>query len=257
MFILKKLAIFATPLGFSWLLLGAWLVWRIFRRQIRGLLLPGASWLVLTLFTCTPVTSWLMRDLEDQFPRVASKDAASADAIICLGGGAEPSLSEPTGAGFNGGADRLTTSLALLGAGKARALIIAGGDYKDKTRRYSEADAVVGWLKQAVNPTQELISLGICSDTHDEASKVAVIARQRAWKQLLLVTSASHMKRAHATFVKAGLQVHAVPCDYVSSFNRIGSVRWLHLPDSDSLRYFEAWMHERLGLLLYRLRGWI
>lgn len=257
MFILKKLAIFATPLGFSWLLLGAWLVWRIFRRQARGLWLPGTSWIVLTLFTCTPATSLLMRGLEDQFPRIKLEDAPPADAVVCLGGGAEPSLSEPTGAGFNGSADRLTTSLALLGAGKAPVLIVAGGDYRDKTRRYSEADAVVAWLKQAMKPTQEVLSLGICADTHDEALKVAVIARQRGWKQLLLVTSACHMKRAHATFVKAGLQVHAVPCDYVSSFNRIGSVRWLHLPGSGSLTNFEAWMHEQLGLLLYRLRGWI
>jgi uncharacterized SAM-binding protein YcdF (DUF218 family) len=257
MFILKKLAVFATPLGFSWLLLGAWLVWRVFRRQTRGLLLPVSSWLVLTFFTCTPVTSFLMRGLENQFPRIKPEDAPSADAVICLGGGAEPSLSEPTGAGFNGSADRLTTSLALLGAGKAPALIVAGGDYRDKTRRYSEADAVVDWLKQAVKPAQEVISLGICADTHDEALKVADIARQRGWKQLLLVTSASHMKRAHATFVKAGLQVRAVPCDYVSSFNRIGSVRWLHLPGSGQLTNFEAWMHEQLGLLLYWLRGWI
>lgn len=257
MLILKKLSVFATPLGFSWLVLGAWLAWRLLRRQPRGLLPPAASWLVLTIFTCTPVTSWLMRDLEGQFPKVAPKDAASVDAIICLGGGAEPSLSEPTGAGFNGSADRLTTSLALLGAGKAGTLIVSGGDYKDKTRRYSEADAVVAWLKQAVKPAQEVISLGMCADTHDEAMKVADIARQRGWKQLILVTSASHMKRAHATFVKAGLQVQAVPCDYVSSFNRIGSVRWLHLPSSGPLTNFEAWLHEQLGLLLYRLRGWI
>lgn len=257
MFILKKLALFATPLGFSWLLLGGWLAWRVLRRQPRRLLLPGASWFVLTLFTCTPVTSFLLRGLEDKFPRIKLEDAQSTDAIICLGGGAEPSLSEPTGAGFNSSADRLTTSLALLGAGKAPALIVAGGDYRDKTRRYSEADAVVAWLKLAVKPTQEVISLGICNDTHDEALKVANIARQRGWKQLLLVTSASHMKRAHATFVKAGLEVQAVPCDYVSSFNRIGSVRWLHLPSSASLKNFEVWMHEQLGLLLYRLRGWI
>lgn len=257
MFLLKKLAVFATPLGFSWLLLGAWLIWRLFRRQSRGLLLPGASWLILTLFTCTPATSWLMRDLEDQFPRIKPENATAADAVICLGGGAEPSLSEPTGAGFNGSADRVATSLALLGAGKAGTLIVAGGDYKDKTRRYSEADAVVTWLKQAVKPSQEVLSLGMCADTHDEALKVADIVRKRGWKQLLLVTSAAHMKRAHATFVKAGLQVQSVPCDYVSSFNRIGSVRWLHLPGSGSLTNFEAWMHEQIGLLLYRLRGWI
>ncbi|MCA1962407.1 MAG: YdcF family protein [Prosthecobacter sp.] len=184
-------------------------------------------------------------------------DAPEVDAILCLGGGAEPSLTEPTGTGFNSAADRVTTALALLSAGRAPVLVVAGGDYRDKTQRYSEADAVVAWIQNAVKPPQEIISLGICKDTHDEAMKVAALAQQRGWKSFLLVTSAAHMPRAHATFAKAGLNTQAVPCDYVSSYNRIGSVRWLHLPGHASIHGFDAWLHEVLGMMLYWMRGWI
>ncbi len=256
MFPLKKLALFLTPLGLSWLLLTGWLI-VAFCRKRRGLGLPALAWLVLSVGTCTPLASWLLAGLESRFPRVSPSEVAIADAIICLGGGAEPSLSEPSAVGFNSAADRVMTALALLGAERAPVLVVAGGDYRDKTRRYSEADAVVAWIQAAVKPRQELLSLGICADTHDEALKVAALAKQRGWQRLILVTSAAHLPRAHATFAKAGLSTQAVPCDYVSSYHRIGSVRWLHLPGHGSIHGFDVWLHEMLGTLLYRLRGWI
>jgi uncharacterized SAM-binding protein YcdF (DUF218 family) len=253
---MKKLALFLTPLGLAWLLLTGWLVWAFWHRR-RGLFWPALAWLVLSVGTCTPLASWLLADLESRFPRVLPMEVAVADAIICLGGGAEPSLREPTAVGFNSAADRVMTALALLGAERAPVMVVAGGDYRDQTRRYSEADAVVGWIQAAVKPRQEVLSLGICADTHDEALKVAALAQKRGWQRLILVTSAAHMSRAHATFAKAGLATQAVPCDYVSSYHRIGSVRWFHLPGYGSMHGFDVWLHELLGTLLYRLRGWM
>lgn len=253
---LKKLALFLTPLGLAWLLLTGGLLLAFWLRR-RGMLLPALAWLVLSVGTCTPLASWLLAGLESRFPRVLTTEVAVADAIVCLGGGAEPSLSEPSAVGFNSAADRVMTALALLGAERAPVLVVAGGDYRDKTRRYSEADAVVAWIQAAVRPRQELLSLGICADTHDEAIKVAELAKKRGWQRLILVTSAAHMPRAHATFAKVGLITQAVPCDYVSSYHRIGSVRWLHLPAQGGLHGFEVWLHEVLGTLLYRLRGWV
>lgn len=261
MIFLKKLTLFLTPLGLAWLLLGGWVAWGLWHRRrggrVPGLLVPGLAWLVLSLGTCTPLASWLLAGLEGRFPRVLPAQAPRVDAVVCLGGGAEPSLMEPTGAGFNSAADRVTTALALLGAGRAPVLVVSGGDYRDKTRRYSEADAVAAWIQAAVKPGQEVISLGICADTHDEAVRVAALARERGWRSFLLVTSAAHLPRAHATFARAGLETTGVPCDYVSSYHRIGSVRWLHLPGHGGIHGFDVWLHEAIGSLLYRLRGWM
>ncbi len=257
MIFLKKMVLFAHPVGIVWLLLSVWLARRLWLRQWRSVTLPGLIWLVMTLFTCTPTTGWLMAGLENRLPAVVLADVQPADVIICLGGGAEPSLKEPTGVSFNSNCDRMTTSLALLSQKKAPEMIVTGGGYKQKGHMFSEADAVVGYLKQTLGLTLNITSLGICADTHDEAVKVAALSKEKGWQRILLVTSATHMSRAVATFEKAGLKVSAVPCDYQSSFNSITDISWLHLPKTNSLQGFASWSHEIIGTWIYRLRGWI
>jgi uncharacterized SAM-binding protein YcdF (DUF218 family) len=170
----------------------------------------------------------------------------------------EPGLREPTGIHLTqGGADRLTTALALAVRRQAPALVIGGGGSLREGQRIAQADAVAKELARIAPLPVQTLSLGLCADTHDEAIKAAALAQQRGWKKVLLVTSASHMPRAAATFAKTGLQVIAVPCSYESSFNRSDEVRWLHLPHAGGFSLYSAWLHEVLGLIVYRWRDWI
>jgi uncharacterized SAM-binding protein YcdF (DUF218 family) len=100
-------------------------------------------------------------------------------------------------------------------------------------------------------------SLGICADTHDEAEKVAALAAEQKWTRIALVTSASHMTRAKATFEKAGVPVVPVPCNYNSQQMRQERPYWIKTPDVNGYGYFEGWMHEVIGTWVYRWRGWI
>jgi uncharacterized SAM-binding protein YcdF (DUF218 family) len=254
---LKELVLFIHPFGFVWLSLGAWLGWKCWRGESRSVWLPGLAWLVLTLFTCTAFPSWLLLHLEDEYPAVKIADAPAADVIVCLGGGAAPSLTEPTGANFNTSVDRLTSALGLLTQGKAPILVITGGGYPQGGVMHAEADAVVTYLKETLMLPHDIRSLGVCADTHDEAVKFASLAKQKGWQKVLLVTSATHMPRSVACFEKMGVTVSAVPCDYLSGFLNIGDQRWLHLPKIGSLQGLSAWLHEIIGLVMYRLRGWI
>jgi uncharacterized SAM-binding protein YcdF (DUF218 family) len=255
--LLKTLLPFLHPLGFSWLLLTAWLGWRFWRKQRQGLLVPFSAWLVLSLFSCTPLTSWLLLGLEDKHPSIKIVDAPTADAIICLGGSAAPSLTEPTRVNFNSNVDRVTSALGLLAQGKAPVMIVTGGAYKEKGQWYSEADVVVAYLKQTLKLTLPIESMGRCADTHDEAVKIAALGKERGWKSVLLVTSAAHMPRAVAVFTKAGVKVQPIPCDYISSFKTMGDDDWLHLPQLGSIQGISSWLHEVVGLAVYKLRGWI
>ena len=105
--------------------------------------------------------------------------------------------------------------------------------------------------------TEAMVSLGVCADTHDEAVKTAALVKEHGWAKVLLVTSASHMPRAAGTFEKAGVSVVEVPCNYVSSLNRVGDFQWLHLPHGDAFGVFGAWFHEVIGTWVYRWRGWM
>jgi uncharacterized SAM-binding protein YcdF (DUF218 family) len=245
------------PLGLSWLLLGIWVLHAWLRRR-PGRSLPTLAWLVLSLATCTPLASWLMTRLESTHPSVTIETLPQADIIVCLGGGAEPSFIEPTGIHLKGGAaDRLSTALALALQKKAPTLVLGGGGYTQDGTEYSEADAFVQHLQKLGPLPAEVISLGLCTDTHDEALKVAALAKKRGWRTVLLVTSAAHMPRSHATFQKAGLEVIAVPCGYESSFQRVGETHLLHLPHAGSFAVYASWFHEVVGLAVYRWRGWL
>jgi len=136
-------------------------------------------------------------------------------------------------------------------------LVLGGGGYPHAGTVLSEADALARHLTEHRHISTPVISLGICADTHDEAVKVAALASQHRIQHLLLVTSASHMQRAVATFEKAGLRSTPVPCDYQSSLHRVGPVRWLHLPHPGGFETFATWFHEVIGSWLYRWRGWI
>ena len=257
MITLKKLMLFTHPFGLAWGLLTLWLTRQFWKKRGREVMVPTMAWLLLTMFSCTPLTSWLLSGLEGRYTRIRLEDAAASDLIVCLGGGAEPNIMEPTGVNFNSSADRLTTALALLSLQKAPTLIVTGGGYQKSGKMYSEADAAVGYLKEKLRLAGDIRSLGVCADTHDESLKIATLMKQHGWKNLLLVTSATHMPRAMAVFQKAGVTAQAVPCDYQSSFNRLTDIHWLHLPDTGSMQGFTAWMHEIIGSWVYRWRGWI
>jgi uncharacterized SAM-binding protein YcdF (DUF218 family) len=247
----------SQPLSLAWLLFSLWLLAALVRRR-PGTRLLRLAWLALTLASCTPLPSWLLARLENHHPAVRLEDLPKADFIVCLGGGMEPGRREPTGIHLTGGgADRLSTALALAVRRQAPALILGGGGSRRAGKTIAQADAIAAELARIAPLPVETLSLGLCADTHDEAVRAAALAQKRGWKKVLLVTSASHMPRAAATFAKTGLQVIAVPCSYESSFNRSDEVSWLHLPHAGGFSIYAAWLHEMLGLAAYRWRGWI
>ncbi|HYF37772.1 MAG TPA: YdcF family protein [Prosthecobacter sp.] len=254
--VLRKSLMLAHPVGIVWLLLTLWLVVALFSRR-RLAILPTLAWIILSLTTCTPLASWLLADLEEQFPPIKIESLPSADAILCLGGGAEPSFTEPTGVHLKRGADRVPTALLVAAQNKAGTLVLGGGGYPQDGKSHSEADAITAHLQRQQASPIPIVSLGLCADTHDEAEKFAELARQRGWQRVLLVTSASHMPRASATFTKLGLRVTPVPCNYQSSFNRVGEVEWIHLPHDHNFEVFSTWFHELIGTWVYRSRGWL
>lgn len=245
------------PLTLVWLLLGIWVVQMMWRRLWRWAALPTIAWLILTLITCTSLASWLLAGLEDRYALPAVSETQEADVIVCLGGGIQPSFTEPTGIHLVRGSDRLATALSMAASGMAPTLVIGGGGYEQDGTMHSEADAILDFLQRFPDQSFESISLGSCANTRDEALKVAQLAKERGWKKILLVTSASHMPRSVATFAKAGVPVVPIPCNYLSSYNQIGEGSWLHMPYRGSFDLFDSWFHEFIGTWIYRWRGWI
>ena len=250
------LALF-SPLGLIWLLLIVQSV-RHLRRRSRPW---GGVWLSLTLiyslFTCTALPSLLLYSLERQFPPVPLADLPNCDAIVTLGGASEPAPNEPAGFHLSQAADRLTAALTVAKAGKAPQLVLGGGGFKHGPIKTSEADAVKHWIDQGGYSPVPVISLGVCDNTHDESVKVAQLFREHGWKQVILVTSAAHMRRAADTFRKSGVTVIPYPANYASGVMRAEGGAWVHVPNDSGFSSFEDWWHEVIGWNVYHWRGWI
>ncbi len=94
-------------------------------------------------------------------------------------------------------------------------------------------------------------SVGIVGNTHDEAVRVAALFRERGYRRLLLVSGPTHMRRAAAVFEHAGVPVvMAVPAIETET-----DLERLDIADERILAFRIA-LHEWVGLLVYRLRGW-
>lgn len=255
--LLRGFVLLIQPLTLVWLLLTIWVVRMVWMRLWRWAALPTIAWGILSLLSCTALPSWLMARLENQYSLPSLQAVEGADAIVCLGGGIHPSLTEPTGLHLVRGSDRMATSLSMAVAGMAPVLVLGGGGYEHEGEYLSEADAIADFLSRFPERGFETISLGVCANTRDEAVKVAALVKERGWKKVVLVTSASHMARSVATFAKVDVPVLPVPCHYLSSYNQVGTVKWLHWPHRGSLDIFDAWFHEIIGTWMYRWRGWM
>ena len=91
--------------------------------------------------------------------------------------------------------------------------------------------------------------------THENALYTAALLRQRGIHRIVLVTDAYHMLRAAKCFEKQGLAVIPAPCRF-RTFPPSLHLRQL-IPSLEALSWDEDVLHESVGLLWYRMHGWI
>lgn len=104
-------------------------------------------------------------------------------------------------------------------------------------------------------PLRLVTCSGTVRDTHDEALAVTAMGQRLGWKRLFVVTSPTHTRRAALVFRHAaqGTPLVILP---VASQETSADLQTLDRPD-ERRRAFSFALHERVGLQIYRWRGWI
>jgi uncharacterized SAM-binding protein YcdF (DUF218 family) len=263
-FILSKL----LPLGLYPLGLGLLLqLAALLGRRRRWSPWVAAAGIALLWIPSTPLVSrQLVWGLEERSAALTPRLIPNADAIVVLGGGLRPALPPRRGVEVNEGGDRLLTGLALQRQGKAPLLVFTGGKVRltAADQAASEARSAATLASQLGLPAPRMLLLEQPRNTAEEARALGELAADRRWRSVLLVTSATHMPRALASFRRlAGpLEVVPVACDYQlpdrASQGAITPASLLEdlLPDAGDLQLATVALKEHLGLLVYRLRGW-
>jgi uncharacterized SAM-binding protein YcdF (DUF218 family) len=159
---------------------------------------------------------------------------------------------------FSTTSDRIITAAELVRLKKGEALVIGGGEYSSSGQTGLHGQLIAEWLESWKPFNSPIHVLDYSSNTKDEADQTKVLAEKNGWKKIILVTSAYHMRRAEALFKKTGLEMVSVGSDFegLSSLEadfRIYSI----VPSSGGFQALGLYLHEQVGWLYYKLRGWI
>ncbi|MEI6504021.1 MAG: YdcF family protein, partial [Armatimonadota bacterium] len=209
----------------------------------------GLLWLL-----STPLGAYLLlRPLETPYLHPALPK--QADVIVTLGGTLNLGLSEPGRLEYQDAADRFIYTLKLARRLPKAVVIFTGGTADLFNQGRTEASLLKG----------EAVELGLAPgrifvddksrNTHENAVETKRVLAQVHGTRLVLITSAFHMKRSLACLRKVGLTATPYAVDVRGQRVRLDP-RAL-LPSVNCLADSSSAVREYIGLLLYRLQGYL
>jgi uncharacterized SAM-binding protein YcdF (DUF218 family) len=261
LFLSKLLPLLIYPVGLACLLI---LALTIMLRRRWAPWLGVAAFLLLWLGGNPLVSMWLVRSLEWQ--HLPPSELPQAEAIVVLGGGEEPAAAPQPMAAINDAGDRLIYAALLYKQGASPHVLVSGGIVGvDGPTLQPGAEAMAELLGMLGVPEDALWLEPHSRNTYENAVESKKLLDERGIRRIILVTSAMHMPRSLAIFAKQGFDVIPAPTDYsvtqadwdyyltpspeVQIFNLI--------PDADTLNMTTRALKEYIGILIYRLRGWL
>jgi len=223
-------------------------------RRVRGL----ASWLFVGL--------WLMVLLGASAPKVVNPmvdawetqhpldESCGPDApIVLLGAGVDRKATSAEQTEYLYPPSHVRTArVARMAAIDLQAPIIVAGA---GLHEVSEADMMRAYLLQRGVLDTRIVSDKESRNTRENAINVAAIVLEKGWgRQVRLVTSALHMPRAMGVFSASDLLPCAIPVDFLA----VKNVPWYAMaPQTTALAKFRTYLHERIGTVVYRSKGWL
>jgi uncharacterized SAM-binding protein YcdF (DUF218 family) len=251
----KLLAKLVLPLSAALGLLALALLALALGRRRSAALALGAAFLGLWLASMPALAERLAAALERAHPATPLAELAPADAILLLGGATRPALPPREQVELNESADRIVHAARLFRAGKAPVIIVSSGRMPWQSGLPPEADAIAALLEELGVPAGAIVRETESANTYENCVNSKRLLDARGAREVLLVTSALHMRRAFATCRTAGLTLRAAPTDYWVAGDEAATRDVI--PDAEALLLTHLALRERLGFWAYQRRGWI
>ncbi len=201
-----------------------------------------------------PLSEIVLLPLEQRFPQYPL-DGPAPTGIIMLGGGIEAGLSEARDQVVVNDAGERPIYFADLARRYPRSRLVFSGGSGFIGGGISEADIVSRQADTIGLPRSRVILENRSRNTHENATFSAALVHPKPGERWLLLTSAWHMPRDIGCFRQAGFTVEAFPFDYRTK--GWGDLLHFHGFSSDGLLQFDLAMKEWIGLVAYRLAGYI
>jgi uncharacterized SAM-binding protein YcdF (DUF218 family) len=240
------------PLILTVAVIGLILEWR--SRGSRHLKTLAISLILLLLLSWPPVYLVLLQPFEQPY-RDKKVPLEGAQAIVVLSSGIQyPTVPGLPAARIGSDTYERCQYAAWLQKESALPVLASGGGNQDDPDTPPYAMLMKDALVKEGVPAAMILSEQHSRTTHENALYSAQMLRSMGINRIILVTDAYHMLRAEKSFQKQGLQVVPAACGF-RRFEKFNLVTLL--PNWEALGFGEDLLHESVGLIWYRLRGWI
>lgn len=156
---------------------------------------------------------------------------------------------------FHESIDRLLQTLDLYSQGHVDTIIISGGSARLIFKEKIESTVLKDYLVGIGMDEKRIIAETESRNTQENAANTLKLIENPEDLNILLVTSAFHMRRAEAVFNKKGIAVDIYPTHFISStgpFNPVSIV----LPSASTFSGWEMLIKEVVGLIMYKIKGY-
>lgn len=209
---------------------------RLYRRARRRIARTTAGMAAVYLLLFHTPFVWLLAE-----PLRVSAPPRAADAIVVFAGGVGES--GKAGGGYQ---ERVKQAVDLYSTGKARWLIFSSG----YVFAFREADIMKALAVAHGVPASAIILEMNAANTYENVVFVRDILHTHGWREILLVSSPYHMRRAVLTWRTVAPEIAVIPTPVPSS--QFYSHAW-----GARLEQIQGILHEYLAIVAYWWRGWL
>ena len=239
----KILPVFVSPLFIVLALMAFGLVWRR-----RGCIITGVC---LLFFISLPIVAESLQWVrQHKLVRLSPVEVPASAAIVVLGQGMSWVSTKNGFVPDWGDPDRFFAGIELITANKAEQLVFTGGKLPWDDSDQTEGDVLKHYAQTMQVPVDKILVTEPVQNTADEARAVRTLLGPEA-KRLILVTSATHMRRAQWLFEQRGFEVFPYPVDISGS--SVGVTWQSFLPKPWAIAMVDVLVREALGLLYYQI----
>ncbi|MBN2614947.1 MAG: YdcF family protein [Bacteroidales bacterium] len=158
---------------------------------------------------------------------------------------------------FHENGDRLIQAVELYKKGIIKKILITGGSANLIYTKIKEANLMDSFLHTIDIPSSDILVDTMAQNTHQNAVYSKKILEQHPeYHTYLLITSSMHMRRARACFQKVGLKVTPYPTNLLGD-NGKTNLEYLFMPDISNLLIWNSMIHEMVGYLVYKIKGYV
>ncbi|MEE4304976.1 MAG: YdcF family protein [Wenzhouxiangella sp.] len=250
--VVKTISLFVYPLGIATLALLIALAFWLADRRRWGLGFFAFGFALLWISAMPVLGNWAMLQLEAQWPKRSVAQMPTADAVVVLGGAFGSGNGQFVYPDASGSVDRYWHAARLFHAGKAPLIVLSGGRMPHLTDGPTEAQAGRGFLTDLGVPESAIALDNRALTTYENARNIAAIVDERGLESLLVVTSASHMRRSLDTLSRVDARLVPAATDFSAVENMPFRFR-NYLPSVSGLAMTTRAWHEIVGSWYYRL----